>query len=94
MFKSKGETHFPETNDQLKRFKDNQNLVDFQDTMFETRKNSVVREMHIERDKRVAVDPSPNKASDQMSFLPGFGLSAAQKTYLQTTSHLVRTQLQ
>ena len=28
---------------------------------------------------RVAVDPSPIKAPDQMSFLPGFGLAAAQK---------------
>ena len=68
MFKSKGETHFTGTLGLLKRFKDNQNLIDFQDIMFETRIDSVVREMYLQRDKRVAVDTSPNEASDQMSF--------------------------
>ena len=59
MFKSKGETHFPGTHGLLKRFKDNQNLIDFQDTMFETRIDSVVREMHLERDEG-GCGPIPN----------------------------------
>ena len=85
LFKSKGETHFAGTHDLLKRFKNNENLIDFQDSMFETRIDSVVRKLHLQRDKRVAVDPSPNKASDQMSFLPGLGLAAAQKADLEAT---------
>ena len=31
------------------------------------------------------MDPSPNKASAQMSFLPGLGLAAAQKANLEAT---------
>ena len=56
--------------------------------MFETRIDSAMRKMQIQEAKRVAVDPSPNKASDQMSCLPGLGLAAAQIANLQATSSI------
>ena len=48
MFKSKGETHFAGTPSLQKRFKGNQTIID---TMFETRIDSVVRKLNLQKAK-------------------------------------------
>ena len=93
MFKSKGETHFAGFHDLLKRFKNNENLIDFQNSMFETRIDSVVRKLHLQRDKRVAVDQSPTRHLIRCFFCLAWVLQLPKRLIWRRRPHLVRTPL-
>lgn len=54
-------------------------LVEFQESMMETRMASLVQKVHILDKKKTAVGPSLTKGPSQMSFLPCLGLAAGQK---------------
>ena len=86
---SHGETHYAGTSQLVKRFHNNESLLNYNDSMIESRTESLVSKLLAQRQKRAVVRPSPSTepAPSQMTFLPGMGLAGAVKEeLLQLTS--------
>ncbi|XP_063437809.1 uncharacterized protein LOC134718891 [Mytilus trossulus] len=77
-----GEVHYTGTDDFIKKFKENESLLDFKDGMIETRRESLLLKLNKSTVKKQAVEPSPLKAPEQFSFLPGIGLGESQRKEL------------
>ena len=71
VIKKGNDVHFTGSSELVKKFKDNEKLLEYTDSMIETRQESIIKKITKTRVKQQAVRPSPYKASSAtMSFLP------------------------
>ena len=68
-----GEVHYNGTRKFVKNFQNNEKILDYSDSMLESRRDSILEKLNVKTAKKVAVEPSPFKdkeAPHQMTFLP------------------------
>ena len=82
-----GEVHYSGTRKFTRKFQSNESLIEFNDSMLESRRESILKKINTKAALKKAVQPSPCKKSvpSQMTFLPGLqsvNLSEVQKNDL------------
>ena len=84
-----GEIHYNGTKDMNKKLQNSEAIVEYNDSMIETRRESILEKLNRISALKMAVNPSPCKnqeAPHQMAFLPGLSLGSLQPAVSHTTN--------